>query len=75
MRPLEGFIQGLIKRRDASLEQRPGRGFMATAQRQGFQPLVRVGAKELFRKRSVALRLARQEYRKGNFNDAKTLMI
>ena len=36
MKPLEGFIQGLIKRKDATLAQRPGRGFLATAQRQGF---------------------------------------
>ena len=57
MKPLEGFIQGLIKRKDATLAQRSGRGFLATAQRQGFQPVVRVSAKELFRKRSVALNL------------------
>lgn len=73
MKPLEGFIQGLIKRKDATLAQRPGRGFMATAQRQGFQPVVRVGAKELFRKRSVALNLARQAKATGRFNDARML--
>jgi uncharacterized protein YjgD (DUF1641 family) len=73
MKPLEGFIQGLIKRKDATLAQRPGRGFIATAQRQGFQPVVRVGAKELFRKRSVALNLARQAKATGRFNDARML--
>lgn len=73
MKPLEGFIQGLIKRKDATLEQRPGRGFLATAQRQGFQPVVRVSAKELFRKRSVALNLARQAKATGRFNDARML--
>ena len=73
MKPLEGFIQGLIKRKDATLEQRPGRGFIATAQRQGFKPVVRVGAKELFRKRSVALNLARQAKATGRFNDARML--
>jgi len=73
MKPLEGFIQGLIKRKDATLAQRPGRGFLATAQRQGFKPVVRVGAKELFRKRSVALNLARQAKATGRFNDARML--
>jgi hypothetical protein len=73
MKPLEGFIQGLIKRKDATLEQRAGRGFMATAQRQGFKPVVRVSAKELFRKRSVALNLARQAKATGRFNDARML--
>ena len=73
MKPLEGFIQGLIKRRDSTLQQRPGRGFIATAQRQGFQPVVRVSAKELFRKRSVALNLARQAKATGRFNDARIL--
>jgi hypothetical protein len=73
MKPLEGFIQGLIKRKDATLAQRPGRGFLATAQRQGFQPVVRVSAKELFRKRSVALNLARQAKATGRFNDARML--
>lgn len=73
MKPLEGFIQGLIKRKDATLAQRPGRGFIATAQRQGFKPVVRVGAKELFRKRSVALNLARQAKATGRFNDARML--
>ena len=73
MKPLEGFIQGLIKRKDATLAQRPGRGFIATAQRQGFQPVVRVSAKELFRKRSVALNLARQAKATGRFNDARML--
>ena len=73
MKPLEGFIQGLIKRKDATLAQRSGRGFLATAQRQGFQPVVRVSAKELFRKRSVALNLARQAKATGRFNDARML--
>ena len=73
MKPLEGFIQGLVKRKDATLEQRPGRGFLATAQRQGFKPVVRVSAKELFRKRSVALNLARQAKATGRFNDARIL--
>lgn len=73
MKPLEGFIQGLIKRKDSTLQQRPGRGFIATAQRQGFQPVVRVSAKELFRKRSVALNLARQAKAIGRFNDARIL--
>tara|TARA_R100001163_G_scaffold27533_2_gene22275 strand:+ start:5796 stop:8495 length:2700 start_codon:yes stop_codon:yes gene_type:complete len=73
MKPLEGFIQGLIKRKDSTLQQRPGRGFIATAQRQGFQPVVRVSAKELFRKRSVALNLARQAKATGRFNDARIL--
>ena len=73
MKPLESFVQGLIKRKDTTLSQRPGRGFMATAQRQGFQPVVRVSAKELFRKRSVALRLARQARATGRDNDARLL--
>ena len=73
MKPLEGFIQGLIKRKDTTLAQRPGRGFIATAQRQGFKPVVRVSAKELFRKRSVALNLARQASATGRFNDARML--
>lgn len=73
MKPIEGFIQGLIKRKSSTLEQKPGRGFMATAQRQGFKPVVRVSAKELFRKRSVALNLARQAKATGRFNDARML--
>ena len=73
MKPLESFIQGLIKRKNATLAQTPGRGFLATAQRQGFQPVVRVSAKELFRKRSVALNLARQAKATGKFNDARML--
>jgi hypothetical protein len=73
IKPLENFIQGLIKRKNATLAQSPGRGFLATAQRQGFQPVVRVSAKELFRKRSVALNLARQAKATGRFNDARML--
>tara|TARA_A100000172_G_scaffold78403_2_gene63956 strand:+ start:1626 stop:4409 length:2784 start_codon:yes stop_codon:yes gene_type:complete len=73
MKPIEGFIQGLIKRKSSTLEQKPGRGFMATAQRQRFKPVVRVSAKELFRKRSVALNLARQAKATGRFNDARML--
>tara|TARA_R100000406_G_scaffold51984_1_gene35344 strand:+ start:2797 stop:5568 length:2772 start_codon:yes stop_codon:yes gene_type:complete len=73
MKPLESFVQGLIKKEDTTLSQRPGRGFMATAQRQGFKPVVRVSAKELFRKRSVALSLARQAKATGRFNDARML--
>ena len=73
MKPLEGFISGLIKRKEATLAQKPGRGFIATAQQQGLDPVVRVGAKELFRKRSVALNLARQAKATGRFNDARML--
>lgn len=73
MKPLENFINGLIKRKQETLTQNPGRGFMSTAQQQGLKPVVRVSAKELFRKRSVALNLARQAKATGRFNDARML--
>ena len=73
MKPLESFINGLIKREKETLTQQRGRGFIATAQQQGLKPVVRVSAKELFRKRSVALNLARQAKATGRFNDARML--
>jgi len=73
MKPLEGFINGLIKREKETLAQKPGRGFIATAQQQGLKPVVSVSAKELFRKRSVALNLARQAKATGRFNDSRML--
>ena len=52
MKPLESFIQGVIKRSEEGLQ---------------------ISAKELFRKRSVALSQARQATATGRFNDARML--
>ena len=59
VKPLEAFMQGLIKRE--GIDFQPGRSGNFRS------------AKELFRKRSVTLSLARQASSTGRFNDARLL--
>lgn len=71
--PVQGWVSNLFKRQKESQIVNKKRGFKAVAQRLGFQQPFLIQAKELFRARSRALELARNERAKMNFGDARRL--